>query len=93
MFADDTYLYHKSSDVSLLNEAINEDLTHLDNWLKGHKFSLYFMKTHFMLISTKPKLNPEPRKSHGSTAVSRRKVSYFFARFEEDTSNFIKNLA
>ena len=31
MFADDTCLYHQSSDISLRNEAINEDLTYVDN--------------------------------------------------------------
>ena len=56
MFDDDTCLYHQSSDISLLNEAINEDLTYVDNWLKGNKLSLNVMKTHSMLISTKPKL-------------------------------------
>ena len=56
MFAGDTCLYHQSSDISLLNEAIYEDLTYVDNWLKGNKFSLNVVKTHSMLISTKPKL-------------------------------------
>ena len=56
MFADDTCLYHQSSNISLLNEAINENLTHVDSWLKGNKLSLNVMKTHSMLISTKPKL-------------------------------------
>ena len=56
MFADDTCLYHQSRDISLLNEAINEDPTHVDNWLKGNKLSLNVMKTHSMLISTKHKL-------------------------------------
>ena len=56
MFADDSCLYHQSSDISLLNEAINEDLRYVDNWLKGNKLSLNVMKTYSMLISTKPKL-------------------------------------
>ena len=56
MFADDTCLYHQSSDISLLNEDINEYLTYVDNWLKGNKLSLNVMKTRSMLISTKPKL-------------------------------------
>ena len=34
----------------------------------------------------------ESRKSHSSTAMGRRKVSKFYASFEEGTSNFIKNL-
>ena len=56
MFADDTCLYHQSSIISPVNEAINKDLTQVDSWLKGNKLSLSVMKTHSMLISTKPKL-------------------------------------
>ena len=44
MFADDTCLYCQSSDISLLNEAINEELTHVDNWLKGNELSFNVMK-------------------------------------------------
>ena len=55
MYADDTCLYHQSSNISLLNAAINEDLTRVDNWLKGNKLSLNVMKSHCMLIATKPK--------------------------------------
>ena len=51
MFADDRCLYHQSSYISLLNEAINEDLTHVDNW-----FSLNVMKSHSMLFSIKLRL-------------------------------------
>ena len=50
------HAFTTSLTISLLNEAINEDLTHVDNWLKGNKLSLNVMKTHSMLISTKPKL-------------------------------------
>ena len=56
MFAYDTCLYHQSSDISLLNETINEDLMYVDNWLKGNTLSLNVMKAHSMHISTKPKL-------------------------------------
>ena len=35
---------------------IREDLSHVDNWLKGNKLSLNVMKTHYMPISTEPKL-------------------------------------
>ena len=30
MFTDDKCLYHQCSDIALLNEAINKDLTHVD---------------------------------------------------------------
>ena len=56
MFADDTCFYHQSSDISLLNEAINKNLAYVDNWQKGNKLSLNAVKTHSMLISTKLKL-------------------------------------
>ena len=56
MLGDDTCLYHHSSDISLLNEAINKDLTFVENRLKCNNLSLNVMKTHFMVISTKPKL-------------------------------------
>ena len=53
MLLPPVYLYHHTS---LLNEAIREDLTHVDNWFKGNKLSLNVMKTHSMLIYTKSKL-------------------------------------
>ena len=56
MCADDTCLYHQSSNIYLLNEVINEDLTHVDNWLKGNKLPLNVMKSHSIPISIKPKL-------------------------------------
>ena len=56
IFADDTCFYHQSSNISLLNEAINEDLTHVDNWLKDNELPFSVMKIHPILISTKPKL-------------------------------------
>ena len=55
MYADDTSLCLKSKDISQLNEAINDDLEHLDAWLKGNKPSLNVAKTQSMLIATKPK--------------------------------------
>ena len=55
MYVDDTSLCHQSSDITQLNEAINSDLAQVEKWLKGNKLSLNVMKTHSMLISTKPK--------------------------------------
>ena len=40
MFANYTCLHHQSSKISQLNGAINEDRTHVENWLKGNKLSL-----------------------------------------------------
>ena len=55
MYADDTSLCLKSKDISQLNEAINDDLEHLDAWLNISKLSVNVAKTQSMLIATKPK--------------------------------------
>ena len=55
MYGDNTSLSLKSKDISQLNEAINDDLEHLNAWLKGNKLSLNVAKTQSMLIATKPK--------------------------------------
>ena len=55
MYADDTSLRHQSHDITQLNEAINNDLAQVEKWPRGNKLSLNVMKTHALLISTKPK--------------------------------------
>ena len=55
MYADDASLCYKSSDMTQLNEAINNDLKALDTWLQGNKLTFNLTKTHFMLLSTKQK--------------------------------------
>ena len=57
MYADDTSLCYQSSDINVLNEAIDNDLKQLDTWLQGNKLSLNFAKTNAMLASTKQKHN------------------------------------
>ena len=42
-------------DQSRLNQALNEDLSHLDAWLNSNKLSLNVAKTQSMLVSTKAK--------------------------------------
>ena len=55
MYADDTNHCHQSSDITQLNEATNSYLTQVEKWLKRNKLPLNVMKTHSMLIFTKPK--------------------------------------
>ena len=57
MYADDTSLCYQSSDINVLNEAINNDLKQLGTWLQGNKLSLNVAKTNSMLVSTKQKHN------------------------------------
>ena len=44
MYADDTSLCYQTSEIKTFNEAINDDLTQLETWLKGNKLSLYVAK-------------------------------------------------
>ena len=55
MYTDDTSLPFQSQDTSLLNEANNDDLKHLDFWLQRNELSLNVSKTQSMLICRKPK--------------------------------------
>ena len=55
MYADDTCLSYKSKDLTLLIEAVNDDLRNLETWLKGNKISLNVAKIHSMLICSKSK--------------------------------------
>ena len=57
MYADNTSLCLQSKDLSRLNEALNEDLEHLDTWLTSNKLSLNVAKTQSMLVSTKAERN------------------------------------
>ena len=63
MYADDTSLCFKSKELSQLNEALNEDLLHLDAWLISNKLSLNVAKTQSVLVSTKAKRNTFDRSS------------------------------
>ena len=55
MYAYDTSLWLKLRDISQLNETINDNLEHLNSWLKGNKLSLNVAKIQSMLIATKPR--------------------------------------
>ena len=73
MYADDMSLCLQSKDLSQLNEALNEDLSHLDTWFTSNKLSLNVAKTQSMLVSTKAKRNALnmsnqnlPMKIHGT---------------------------
>ena len=53
MYANDTSLSYKSKVLTLLIEAVNDDLRNLETWLKGNKISLNVTKIHSMLICSK----------------------------------------
>ena len=55
MYANDTSLCYQALEIKTLNEAINNNFTQLESWLKGNKLSLNVAKTNSMLVSTKQK--------------------------------------
>ena len=61
MYADDTSLSFVSNNSEDLNQFMNEDLNCLKDWLQGNKLSLNVLKTHEMVVGSRPKLK---RNSH-----------------------------
>ena len=50
MFADDTNLFLSHSDINILFEKMNEELTNVSNWFNANKLSLNVKKTKFSLF-------------------------------------------
>ena len=83
MYADDTSLCFKSKDLSRLNEALNEDLSHLDTWMISNKLSLNVAKPQSTLVPTKARRNVLDRsnqnlqlKIHGTELEVASKIKY-----------------
>ena len=53
LFADDTNLTLSHSNVSTLQQNINDELLNVSNWFKVNKLSINFNKTEFMVVTTK----------------------------------------
>ena len=55
MHADDTAISYSSDRSDQLDLVINEELSYIEKWLQGNKFSLNVVKTQAMIIGSKPK--------------------------------------
>ena len=53
LFADDTNLFYRGKDFTVLFQEINNELSQISLWLKSNKLSLNIKKTHFMLFHRK----------------------------------------
>ena len=53
LFADDTNLTLSHSNVSTLQQNINDELVNVSYWFKVNKLSINFNKTEFMVVTTK----------------------------------------
>ena len=52
LFADDTNLTLSHSNVSTLQQNINDELVNVGNWFKVNKLSINFNKTEFMVVTS-----------------------------------------
>ena len=53
LFADDTNLFYRGKDLTVLVQEINNGLSQISLWLKSNKLSLNIKKTHFMVFHRK----------------------------------------
>ena len=53
LFADDTNITLSHSNVSTLQQNINDESVNVSNWFKLNKLSINFKKTEFMVVTTK----------------------------------------
>ena len=63
-YADDNSICYHSHEITQLNEAINNDLYKLEQWLEGNKLSLIVVKTRAMFISAKQMYKDLQNESH-----------------------------
>ena len=57
---------HSSKNIADLNENLNRDLCNLKQWLQGNKLSVNLIKTHAMVVGSRPNLKKisDKRYSH-----------------------------
>ena len=53
MFADDNTIFLSNSNIDDLQDLVNEEPSHLAEWLKINKLSLNVKKTHYMVFTNK----------------------------------------
>ena len=60
MFVDDTNLFFSHSDINLLFEKMNKELTNVSNWFNADKLSLNVKKTKFSFFHKSSKKDNIP---------------------------------
>ena len=65
LFADDTNLFSSGTDLDIMECIINEELTHISEWLKVNKLSLNIKKTQYMVFTKKKRKSPIKLKIDG----------------------------
>ena len=59
LFADDTNIFNKNSNLNQLIETTNNQLKNLSLWFKANKLPLNVTKTNYMLFSNRKKISNE----------------------------------
>ena len=55
MYADDTSISYSSSSLVDIEQTLDSELNDLKLWMQGNKLSLNVLKTHAMVVGSKPK--------------------------------------
>ena len=55
LFADDTNLFYKHKDITLLQSNLNKELSNVDVWLCANKLSLNIEKSNFVMFHPRQK--------------------------------------
>ena len=57
LFADDTFLCAQNANLSLLEEEVNVEVNKVFSWLVSNKLTLNILKSKFMIVSNKKRVN------------------------------------
>ena len=87
LFADDTNLTLSHSNVSTLQQNINDELVNVSNWFKVNKLSINFNKTEFMVVTTKQN-KPELKVSIDNNPIKQSHHIKYLGVFIDDNLNW-----
>jgi len=85
LFADDTYIYCESDDLTLLTRKLNKELKKVKLWLDSNKLALNMGKTNFVLFhSPQKKLSGNFQLKIGNEEIQRNKYVKFLGVLMEE---------
>ena len=56
MYANDTSISYSSSSLEDINQTLNSELSHLEQWLVGNKLSSNVLKIQALVVGSQPKI-------------------------------------
>ena len=77
LFADDTNIYFEAGNLHELEKVVNNEIKHLNLWLKVNRLSLNISKTNFLIFHThQRKLNYNVTIKLGKKALSQKEHTW-----------------